>query len=74
LRESAASDQGKGMATRILLVLAFSLVLIAAPASAATGSAQVPEGSSVTLFALGLAGLLLGRRFSMGKKDEPPQD
>lgn len=56
------------MVTRFLVILALGLVLISAPASAATDSAQVPEGSSVTLFALGLAGLLLGRRFSMGKK------
>jgi hypothetical protein len=56
------------MVTRFLVILALGLVLLAAPASANTGSAQVPEGSSVTLFALGLAGLLLGRRFSMGKK------
>lgn len=62
------------MVTRFLVILALSLVLLAAPASAATASTQVPEGSSVTLFALGLAGLLLGRRFSMAKKDEPPQD
>ena len=56
------------MVTRLLVILALGLILIAAPASAADSSAQVPEGSSVTLFALGLAGLLLGRRFSMGKK------
>ena len=54
------------MLARILTILAFSLVLIVAPAEAAAQSAstQVPEGSSVTLFALGLAGILLGRRLA----------
>lgn len=58
------------MLARILLALSFSLVLLAAPANAASG-AQVAEGSSLTLFALGLAGLILGRRFAIRKKDDP---
>ena len=70
MRESAAGGQDSGMVARLLLLLAFGLVLLAAPASAASGSAQVPEASSLTLFALGFAGLLLGRRFSMSKKGD----
>ena len=44
------------------------LALIASPAMAA-GTAQVPEGSSVTLFALGVIGVIIGRRLSMRKSD-----
>ena len=56
------------MVARLLAIVALALVLIAAPASAAAqaaASTQVPEGNSVTLFALGLAGVLLGRRLAM---------
>ena len=60
------------MLARILLVLAFALVLITAPAAAfaaadaaSSTSAQVPEGSHATLFALGLIGVIVGRRLSM---------
>ncbi|MDE1467710.1 hypothetical protein [Aurantiacibacter sp. D1-12] len=35
----------------------------------AAGTAQVPEGSSVTLFALGVIGVIIGRRLSMRKSD-----
>ena len=44
------------------------LALIASPA-AASAPAQVPEGSSVTLFALGVLGVIIGRRMSMRKSD-----
>ena len=57
------------MVARFLLILASAMVLCAAPVEAAD-SAQVPEGSSMTLFALGLAGVLLGRRLSRGKSDK----
>ncbi len=63
------------MLARILLALSFSLVLVAAPANAmakaANAVAAVPEASSLTLFALGLAGLILGRRFAVRRKDDP---
>lgn len=57
------------MVVRFLIVFASSLVIFAAPVAAAD-SAQVPEGSSVTLFALGLAGVMLGRRLSRRKSDK----
>jgi hypothetical protein len=50
------------MVLRILLSL--WLLLSAAPAFAAEG-AQVPEGSQLTLFALGILGVIVGRRASM---------
>ncbi len=55
------------MVARLLLVLAASLVLAVAPAEASSGT-QVPEGSSVTLFALGLAGLMIGRRIAAKRR------
>lgn len=58
------------MVARFLIVLSLSLVMFAAPAQAA-GSAQVPEASSVTLLALGLAGVMVGRRLSRRKSDRP---
>lgn len=45
------------------------LLLTSAPAMAAD-SAQVPEGSQLTLFALGVAGVLLGRRLSARRSDK----
>jgi hypothetical protein len=61
------------MVVRLLLVFPSALVICAAPAAAGDG-AQVPEASSVTLFALGLAGVMIGRRLSRrksGKSDRP---
>ena len=47
------------------------LSLLATPAAAlAAGAASVPEGSQATLFALGLLGVIIGRRASM----KPPED
>lgn len=57
------------MVVRFLIVLASAMVIFAAPVAAAD-SAQVPEASSVTLFALGLAGVMLGRRLSRRKSDK----
>ena len=46
------------------------ILLCSAVPAAASGAAQVSEGSSLTLFALGAAGVLLGRRLSMRRKDK----
>ncbi len=58
------------MVTRIALALA--ALFSSAPAWAQDGTA-VPEGSHLTLFALGLLGVIIGRRASMNaqrrKKD-----
>ena len=53
--------------------LAFILIcaLSASPALAGEG-AQVPEGSALTLFALGLLGVIVGRRGAMRPKDRDP--
>lgn len=61
----------KAFATRMASRLTYAAILLltAAPA-AAQGATQVSEGSNVTLFALGVAGVLLGRRLSMRRKDD----
>lgn len=51
------------------LTYAAILLLSAAPA-AAQGAVQVSEASNITLFALGVAGVLLGRRLSMRRSDD----
>ena len=53
------------MVTRIALALA--ALASVAPAWANDGTA-VPEGSHLTLFALGLLGVIIGRRASMKRK------
>ena len=53
------------MVTR--LVIAFAALVTSAPAWANDGTA-VPEGSQLTLFALGLLGVIVGRRASMKRK------
>jgi len=53
------------MVTRIALALA--ALASSAPAWARDGTA-VPEGSHLTLFALGLIGVIVGRRASMNAK------
>ncbi len=55
------------MVARILLICALSLVIVNAPAAASDG-VQVPEASSFTLFALGLAGILIGRLIASKKQ------
>lgn len=56
------------IAIRSILALAISL-LFAVPAYAAN-STDVPEPGALTLLSLGVAGVLIGRRFSR----KPPQD
>lgn len=52
--------------------LFIGLALLATPAAAlAAGGVPVPEGSQFSLFALGLLGVIIGRRASMTK---PPED
>ncbi|RIV85712.1 PEP-CTERM sorting domain-containing protein [Aurantiacibacter zhengii] len=51
------------------LTIAAALFASAAPA-AAEGATQVPEASGLTLFAIGVAGVLIGRRLSMRSKDQ----
>ena len=61
-----------GMVLRLLLALA--ALVSSSPAWAQDGTA-VPEGSHLTLFALGLIGVLIGSRASMGvKKRDPDKD
>ena len=46
-----------------------ALVLIAASPAAAQGFAQIPEANSITLFALGVLGVIVGRRLSTRRSD-----
>ena len=55
---------------RISWVIAAAALLAASPAWASGGMA-IPEPTDLTLLALGLAGLIIGRR---GAKRPPPQD
>jgi hypothetical protein len=60
------------MVVRLSLILA--ALLSSAPAWA-QDSIPVPEGSHLTLFALGLIGVIIGRRASMRvKKRDPNKD
>ena len=60
----------------MVLRLLVCLAALATPAAAfAAGGVPVPEGSQFTLFALGVLGVLIGRRASMrGPKDDREQD
>lgn len=55
------------MALRIILAL---FVLTASSPAMAQQSAQVPEGSQLTLFALGLLGVIVGRRAAMRRQQD----
>ena len=58
----------------IRLLLALAALVSSAPAWAQQGTA-VPEGSHLTLFALGLIGVVVGRRLSMrSRKRSPDKD
>ena len=46
-------------------ILAALVLLVSAAPAWAGGSTAVPEGSDVTLFALGLLGVIVGRRASI---------
>lgn len=50
-------------------LFALALLVSAAPAWAREAAA-VPEGSHITLFALGLLGLIIGRRAAMRDPDQ----
>ena len=52
-----------------LFIPALMVLLMAAPASA-SGGTQIPEASSVLLFALGLAGVLIGRSVSSRRRND----
>ena len=56
------------MLTR-LFIPAVLVLLMAAPASA-SGGTPIPEASSVLLFALGLAGVLIGRSISARRRPD----
>ena len=50
---------------------AAAAVWLAAPATAyANGSATVPEADTLALISLAMAGVLIGRRLSMGKRKD----
>ncbi len=51
---------------RFPFAISLPLILAAVPAAAQAGS-QVPEGSNLMLFGLGLLGVIIGRRASMRK-------
>ena len=55
------------MTYRIPLVI---LLLLSSTPAAANSGAQIPEASSMTLFALGVLGVIVGRRLSMRKSDK----
>ena len=60
------------MTPRLAIAL---LALLSATPAWAQESAAVPEGSQLTLFALGLLGVIVGRRLSMRRpRGNPEQD
>ncbi len=58
----------------MLTRLVIGLSLLVTPAAAfAKGGVPIPEGSQFTLFALGLLGVIIGRRASMRPPGEGPK-
>ena len=57
------------MQTRVHFAIASMIFFLSNPAAAA-GAAQVPEADSVMLFALGVLGVIVGRRAAMKKRDD----
>ena len=55
------------MTARSLIV---TCMLMYPTAALAQGSTQVPEGSNLTLFTLGLIGVIVGRRLAMRRPGE----
>ena len=55
------------MVTRIIVVML--IVVIAAQPALANAGVQIPEASSMTLFALGVLGVIVGRRLAERDKD-----
>ena len=55
------------------MLVALTLALAASPALANGEGAQVPEASAMTLFALGVLGIIVGRRGAMRGKDKDGQ-
>ena len=50
------------------------VILFSATPALASDSTQVPEGSSMTLFAIGLAGLVLGRTVAAKRRGGGDRD
>ena len=57
------------MVVRILSSL-FVAALAAGPALAQSGSSVIPEPSTMVLFGLGVAGVVLGRHYAARRPDE----
>lgn len=58
------------MSNIISRIVSFLLALAtASPVLAAGGSTTIPEGSALTLFALGILGVIIGRRGAMRPKE-----
>jgi hypothetical protein len=50
-------------------LVAAAVILIQATPAHAAGAFMLPDPSGITLFTLGVAGLLVGRKFAAKRKD-----